>query len=113
MLKMCIISITRFSMRPYSCDDEEKGKSDTVFQNWVKDFASDVAVSISDVQNVCFFIVDANRQAKRRQCGTRGGGCIEMPSLAKLSCINHSSMDHPDEKSGTWGDIKIEHYVRR
>ncbi|KAF2686411.1 hypothetical protein K458DRAFT_402872 [Lentithecium fluviatile CBS 122367] len=98
-------------MRPYSCDDSNKAKADGLFQGWVQKFPSDVAVSISEAPGVCFFIVDANRQAKFPTCG-RGVGCMEHPTLYKLKGINHQSMDHPEDTPGTWGNIRIENYVR-
>lgn len=74
----------------------------------LQDWGDDVAVSIDDAPGVCMYVVDANKDAKNVTKYDYGES-TEVPTLAKLSGINHKSMDNTD----TWGDIRIENYVRR
>ena len=97
-------------MRPYSCDDTDRAKKDSVVQEWIRAFPADVSVSISDAPNVCFLVLDANKDAYTTPTHTS----LKIPHMAEMKAINHKTMDHADGATNPpWGNIKIEDYVRR
>ncbi|KAF2649547.1 hypothetical protein K491DRAFT_721588 [Lophiostoma macrostomum CBS 122681] len=96
-------------MRPYACDDTNRAKQDSVVQEWIKAFSSDVTVSLSDAPGVCFLVLDANKDAHTTECCYTN---IQLPHMAELNGINHKTMDHTSGAiNPPWGDITIEDYV--
>ncbi|KAI9639927.1 hypothetical protein NHQ30_011703, partial [Ciborinia camelliae] len=101
------------SVRPYACGGKNSADADLLFgELFTKPFSSessDSAVSLSQYPNLCFFLLDANKDGTGRACGRAGCDPDVPKKLTKLFGMVHSVMTGGTE----FGGLVMEDYVTR